>query len=139
MPHSRVTLALVPQYIVSDPPATDVVTGGSSAVADDLSATVTISRAHPKDVAQRQVIVRLDDGERITMVFGDEFTQELVPGRHKLFVHNTLFWRTIHFPIEPGEHLEFIVINRDRWWTAGMVGVLGSAPLFLQVVKRSVS
>lgn len=121
-----------------DPPATRVVSGGSATLEDDLRTTVTISRAHPTDIGQRQVIVRLDDGSKIKMVFGDEFTMELQPGRHTLFVHNTLFWKTTYFTIEPGEHLEFIVINTARWWTAGMVGVLGSAPLFLQVVQRSV-
>lgn len=118
--------------------ATRVAIGGTQTLEDDLRTTVTISRAHPRDVGQRQVIVRLDDGERVQMVFGDEFTIELQPGRHKLFVHNTLFWKTLHFSIEPGEHLEFIVINSARWWTAGIVGLLGSAPLFLQVVQRSV-
>ncbi len=30
------------------------------------------------------------------------------------------------------------MINRARWWTAGVVGVLGSAPLFLTVKQLSV-
>ena len=119
-------------------PARRVAPGASSTLEDDLRTSVTISRAHPTDVGQRQVIVRLDEGPKVKMVFGDEFTIELQPGRHKLFVHNTLFWKTTHFCIEPGEHIEFIVINTARWWTAGVVGLLGSAPLFLQVVQRSV-
>lgn len=118
--------------------ATRLAAGGTSVLDDDLRTSVTISRAHPTDVGQRQVIVRLDEGPKVRMVFGDEFTIELQPGRHKLFVHNTLFWKTLHFSIEPGEHIEFIVINTARWWTAGVVGVLGSAPLFLRVVQRSV-
>lgn len=128
----------MPQPTSLNRPATRVVSGGTATLEDDLRTTVTVSRAHPSDVGQRQVIVRLDDGPKLKMVFGDEFTMELQPGRHKLFVHNTLFWKTTYFCIEPGEHLEFIVINTARWWTAGLVGVLGSAPLFLQVVLRSV-
>jgi hypothetical protein len=128
----------VPHPIAYDRGATRPAAGGTSTLADDLRTSVTISRAHPTDVGQRQVIVRLDDGPRIRMVFGQEFTIELQPGRHKLFVHNTLFWKTTHFTIESGEHIEFIVINTARWWTAGVVGLLGSAPLFLQVVQRSV-
>lgn len=119
-------------------PVTGVAPGDSGAVTDDLRTAVTISRTHPTDVGQRQVIVRLDDGPAAKLVFGDEMTIELQPGWHKLFVHNTLFWKTTRFAIEPGEHIEFIVINTARWWTAGMVGVLGSAPLFLRVVQRSV-
>jgi len=52
-------------------------------------------------------------------------------------VHNTLVWKNVRFTIEPGEHLDFIVINEVRWWTYGMVAVLGSAPLFLKVLQRS--
>lgn len=126
------------QPVSYDRGATRLAAGGSSALEDDLRTSVTISRAHPTDIGQRQVIVRLDEGPKVKMVFGDEFTIELQPGRHKLFVHNTLFWKTTYFSIEPGEHIEFIVINTARWWTAGVVGMLGSAPLFLQVVQRSV-
>ena len=126
------------QPVSYDRGATRLAAGGSSALEDDLRTSVTISRAHPTDIGQRQVIVRLDEGPKVKMVFGDEFTIELQPGRHKLFVHNTLFWKTTYFNIEPGEHIEFIVINTARWWTAGVVGMLGSAPLFLQVVQRSV-
>jgi hypothetical protein len=99
---------------------------------------VTLSRHHPSDIGQRQVFARLDGGPRIALVYGDTFSAEVEPGRHHLRAHNTLFWKNIDFTIELGEHLEFIFINSGRWWTAGVVGFLGSAPLFLQVVRRSV-
>jgi hypothetical protein len=105
---------------------------------DDLRTAVTVSRAHPQDVGERQVIVRLDDGPKVKLVFGESFTADVEPGRHLLRAHNTLFRKRVEFAIEPGEHLEFILINAARWWTAGMVGILGSAPLFLSVIKRSV-
>jgi hypothetical protein len=104
---------------------------------EDLRSTITISREHPTDCGQRQVFLRVDDGARVALVFGESFTTDLEPGRHRLRVHNTLMWKTIDFAIEPGEHLEFIVINSARWWTAGMAGVLGAAPLFLRVERRS--
>jgi hypothetical protein len=104
---------------------------------EDLRSTITISREHPSDCAQRQVFLRVDGGPRVALVFGESFTTDLEPGRHRLRVHNTLMWKTIDFAIEPGEHLEFIVINSARWWTAGVVGVLGAAPLFLRVERRS--
>jgi hypothetical protein len=74
----------------------------------------------------------------VVLRFGDEVTLEVTPGRHRLRVHNTLFWKTLVFAIEPGEHLEFLAINRARWWTYGMAGLLGSAPLFLTVRQLSV-
>jgi hypothetical protein len=104
---------------------------------DDLRTVVTVSRLHRDDIQQRQVIVRLDAGSKITLVYGESFTAEVEPGRHLLRAHNTLFWKNVVFTIEPGEHLEFIVINSARWWTASMAGILGSAPLFLRVERRS--
>ena len=59
-------------------------------------------------------------------------------GAHTLRVHNTLFWKRLQFAIEPGEHLEFVIINGARFWTADMAGLLGWAPLFLAVRKISV-
>jgi hypothetical protein len=104
---------------------------------EDLRSTITVSREHPSDVGQRQVFLRIDGGTRVALLFGESFTTDLEPGRHRLRVHNTLVWKTIDFAIERGERLEFIVINSARWWTAGMAGLLGAAPLFLRVQKRS--
>jgi hypothetical protein len=105
---------------------------------DDLRCLITFSRTHPSDCGQRQVFARLDGGEQVALVYGDIVTLEVNPGRHKLRVHNTLFWKNLEFTIEMGERLEFLMINRARWWTAGVVGVLGSAPLFLTVKQLSV-
>jgi hypothetical protein len=107
-------------------------------VLDDLRCSVTFSRQHPKDCGQRQVFVKLDGQERITLNFGDTVTLDVMPGAHHIRVHNTLFWKNVNFSIEPGERLEFLIINSERWWTAGMVGILGSAPLFLTVKQISV-
>ena len=110
---------------------------GQGAV-DDLRCLITFSRAHPSDCGHRQIFARLDGGEQVALVYGDIVTVEVDPGRHKLRVHNTLFWKNLQFSIEMGERLEFLMINRARWWTAGAVGVLGSAPLFLTVKQLSV-
>lgn len=104
---------------------------------DDLRSFVTISRNHQDDVRERQVYARLDR-HASTLLYGDCVTAEITPGAHHLFVHNTLFWKNIRFTVEPGEHLEFVVINSARWWTWGVAGVLGAAPLFLKVECRSV-
>ncbi len=106
---------------------------------NDLRAFMTITRTHKDDIGDRQVVARLDGGPRVTLLFGESFTSEIRPGAHHLRVHNTLVWKNIRFTVEPGEHIEFIVVNMGRWWTAGMVGLLGSAPLFLRVEKRSLA
>ncbi len=115
-------------------------TAGRPAVddTDDRRTVVTFSRLHPRDIGQRQVFVRLDGGAPIALLYGETCSAEVEPGRHHVRAHNTLFWKNISFTIEAGEHLEFILINHGAWWTAGIVGFLGSAPLFLKVIKRSV-
>jgi hypothetical protein len=65
---------------------------------DDLRALVTVSRTLHTDCGQRQVVVRVDGGPKVRLVFGESFTLEVPPG---------------------------------------MVAVLGSAPLFLRVERRS--
>lgn len=104
---------------------------------DDLRSLVTLSRRHKSDCGQRQVFVRLDREAKVSLAFGDAVTVEVQPGAHALRIHNTLVWKNIRFTIEPGEHLDFLISNEARWWTWGMVAVLGSAPLFLRVEKRS--
>ena len=109
------------------------------ALLDDLRSAITFSRMHPTDCGQRQVFARLDGGERIALVYGESVTLDVLPGRHHVRVHNTLFRKSVEFSIEPGERLEMIIINGARWWTAGMAGLLGAAPLFLSVRLVSVT
>ena len=113
----------------ADPPSLD----------HDLRTLVTVARTHPSDFRQRQVIVRIDDGPPTTLLYGQQFTIELQPGAHSLRAHNTLFRKRMPFHLEPGEHLEFLIINTGRLWTYSMVAILGSAPLFLRIIKRSLA
>ena len=128
---------MIERTLRNAPQRVGVADGDATELVEDLRSFVTISRTHPTDVGDRQVFVRLD-GRRATLLFGECFTDEVAPGAHHLRVHNTLVWKNIRFTLEPGEHLEFIIINSARWWTWGIAGVLGSAPLFLKVEKRSV-
>ena len=126
---------------MTDPRVTDrgpVVTSSTDITEppDDLRSFVTLSRTHPTDVGERHVFVKLDE-TKVRLSYGDTFTEELKPGAHHLRAHNTLVWKNLKFTLEPGEHLEFVIINSGRWWTWGVAGVLGSAPLFLSIAKRS--
>lgn len=120
-------------------PPVSLTAGGPDADQDhDLRSIVTVCRTHPSDCGQRQIYVWLDDRYRFVLPFGQSATIDLPPGAHRLRVHSTLFRKTIDFTIETGERLEFFVINTARWWTYGMAGLLGAAPLFLTVRKSSV-
>ena len=72
-----------------------------------------------------------------TLMFGDAFTLELAPGDHRLKTNNTLFWKTVAFTIRPGEHAEFVLINRSGPVAFGFLALLGAAPLRLTVERRA--
>jgi len=110
-----------------------------TADSQDLRSSVTISRQHPADARQRQVLARLDDGPTTTLMFGGSVTHEVQPGAHVLRVNNTLFWKTVRFTVEAGEQLEFIVVNRASRITFGFLAGLGLAPLYMTVEKRSLA
>jgi hypothetical protein len=97
---------------------------------------VTISRTSPTDVGQRQVVVRLDDGERTNLMFGDTISRDLRPGDHVLHAHNTLVWKRVRFTTAPDEHIEFVVVNRPGRFTLGFLSLMGVAPLFLSIERR---
>ncbi|MEO8480772.1 MAG: hypothetical protein ABI634_01095 [Acidobacteriota bacterium] len=104
----------------------------------DLRSSVTISRQHLEDARQRQVLARLDSGPTKTLMFGDRVTHDVQPGAHVLKMNNTLFWKTLRFTIEPGEQLEFVVVNRASRFTFGFLAGLGLAPLYMTIEKRSI-
>ena len=104
-----------------------------------LTARVTVSRTDDRDVQQRQIYARIDDTEQRTLMFGDSFTIEVAPGAHKLKTNNTLYWKTREFTIEPGEHVEFVLINASSWLSFGFLALLGAGPLRLVIEQRPVT
>jgi hypothetical protein len=125
------------KYVSIDSPVAPAHPETHPADADELRTLITAARTHRDDYGQRQVYVRIDDGPRVALLYGESVTMELQPGRHTLRAHNTLFWKRIEFQVEPGEHLEFQLINSASFWLPAVVGLLGAAPLFLRVIKRS--
>ena len=72
---------------------------------------VTLSRTETKDVQQRQIHARIDDGSRYTLMFGDVVPIDIAPGTHTLHANNSLFWKRVTFLVEAGQHVEFALIN----------------------------
>jgi hypothetical protein len=98
---------------------------------DMPTARITITRRHPRDVRDRQIIVSLD-GERLaTLLYGNGVTRDVAPGAHRLRAHNTLFWKTLELDLQRGEEARFIVINRAGTGTFSLLGLLGVGPLYL--------
>jgi len=106
-------------------------------VSEDLRCFVTISRKHESDARTRQIVVSLDGQPGQTLMFGDGFTVEVPAGQHLLKANNTLFWKKVAFAVEPGEHLEFVMINKPGRLTLGFLAILGVSPLYLKIEKRT--
>lgn len=105
---------------------------------EELRTLVTCCRTHRRDIGHRQILVQIDGGPQVALLFGQSFTLEIRPGRHQLRANNTLFWRKVTFHVEAGEHLEFLLINKGGPITYGIAALLGSAPVFLKIERRSV-
>ena len=94
-------------------------------------ARITIGRQSASDAGYREIFVSID-GEQVTMLqFGETYTCEIKPGPHRLRAHNTMFWKTHHIVLRPGEHAKFTAINRTGTISFGLLFMLGAFPLYL--------
>jgi hypothetical protein len=100
------------------------------------SARVTVTRTSEKDVGHRQVYAAIDEQPPATLMFGESAAWEVTPGAHRLKANNTLQWKKLDFTAEPGEHVEFVVINKAGGFTLGFLSLLGVAPLYLTIERR---
>jgi hypothetical protein len=71
------------------------------------------------------------------MQFDEVCTFEVKPGPHKIRAHNTLFWKTLHIVLRPGEHAKFIAINRTGRISFGLLFMLGAFPLYLTFEREN--
>ena len=94
-------------------------------------ASITVIRKHSMDVRDRQVVVSLDGAPLGTLLYGQTVSREVEAGPHRLRAHNTLFWKTLDFDLQPGEHARFIAVNRAGVGTYSMLGLFGAGPLYL--------
>jgi hypothetical protein len=99
-------------------------------------ARVTVTRTSDKDVAHRQIYAAIDDHPPATLMFGDSVGWDIAPGEHRLKANNTLQWKKVNFTAEPGEQIEFVVINKAGGFTLGFLSLLGVAPLYLTIERR---
>jgi hypothetical protein len=98
---------------------------------------ITIRRDSPEDAGFREIFVSLDGRQLVMLRAGESFTTEVVPGRHWLRAHNTLFWKTHELVLKPGEHARFTAINRAGWATFGLLFFLGAMPIYLTFERET--
>lgn len=98
-------------------------------------ARLHVTRQSERDARQRQVYVSLDGQQIGYLMFGDEVSRELAPGRHTLRANNTLVWKTVAFEVQPGETVRFSVVNYSGRGFALALAVIGVSVLFLDVER----
>jgi hypothetical protein len=99
-------------------------------------ARLTITRTSDRDARERQVYASLDDAQIAYLMFGEQVTRDIAPGRHVLKVNNTLVWKTVAFDIAPGEHVRFSVANYQGRGFATLLAVFGVGLLFLSIDRE---
>lgn len=92
---------------------------------------LTIHRTSPEDVRDRQIILSLDGKKIATLLYGQTFSLEILPGRYKLRANNTLVWKTVEFEAPPGAEVHFTCVNRAPGSFLYMLLSFGPAPLFV--------
>lgn len=100
-----------------------------------MESRVTVSRTSPDDIKQRQIIVKLDGKRLGELMSGEEISQVVEPGGHRLQVDNTWNWKNLDFTVAPGEHARFQAINRGGRFTWFLVGTLGVGPMYVHLER----
>jgi hypothetical protein len=101
------------------------------------AATITFRRKSREDVGYRDVYVFVDDEALGILHAGDEVTQEVKPGAHRVKAHNTLFRKSLDVTLSPGEHATFTVINKAGFGTYSVIAFfMGGGPLYLTLQRE---
>ncbi len=98
-----------------------------------MESRVSVSRTSSDDIRQRQIIVKLDGKRLGELMWGDEISRPVEPGRHRLQVDNTWNWKNVDFTVAPGEHARFRAVNRGGRFTWFLVGTLGVGPMYVHI------
>jgi hypothetical protein len=102
----------------------------------DTDSRITVSRASPDDVQQRQIIVELDGLPFSTLMFGQSASADAAPGRHILRVDNTWNKRQLEFDLAPGEHAKFRTVSRPGRISWFLVAMFGFGPMYVSVERE---
>jgi len=98
-----------------------------------VESRITVTRNVPDDTRQRQIVVKLDGVRLGELMFGDEISREVAPGRHCLQVDNTWNWKNVDLNVAPGQHVRFVTVNRMGRFSYFLVGALGVGPMYVSI------
>lgn len=98
-----------------------------------MPAILTVKRTSPADAQQRQVILTLDGNPFATLLYNQQATREIPPGRHILKANNTWNSDTYEFEAAEGAHLDLQAINRVGKIGLLLVTFLGVGPMHVKI------
>jgi hypothetical protein len=99
------------------------------------AARLVLRRQSPRDARQRQVYASLDDEYLGMLVFGEQITRDVAPGRHVLKANNTLVWKSYEFEARSGEDISISLINYQPRGFMAMLAVFGVGVLLLSIER----
>ena len=77
----------------------------------------------------------LDGAPLATLMFGQQATATVAPGRHALRAYNTLVWKTIEFDVVEDQDVTFQIVNRPGRFTYILVTLLGVGPIYVDIER----
>ena len=96
---------------------------------------LTIHRTAPEDAKDRQIIMILDGRKVATLLYGQRYTCEILPGEHTLRANNTLVWKTVRFEAAPGEDVHFTTANRAPGSLLYLLFLFGVGPMYVTLTR----
>ncbi|MGD9906119.1 MAG: hypothetical protein AB7U83_21820 [Vicinamibacterales bacterium] len=102
-----------------------------------MTALLTVRRTAPDDVQDRQVYLSLDGEDWVTLLYGQEVSRELTPGRHVLKANNTLVRKSVAFEVQPGAQVRFQCVNKAHWSGMLFMAFLGAAVLTVRLERET--
>jgi len=104
--------------------------------AGTAQAQITVVRNSPKDVQQRQIVVKLDGERAGELMYGETMTIPVKAGHHRLIVDNTWNRKTVELDVAAGEHVKFRTTSQAGRWTWFLVSMLGAGPIYVSIERE---
>jgi hypothetical protein len=96
-------------------------------------AKITIARNSPDDVQTRQIVILLDGAKMGELLFGDEITLPVSPGRHALRVDNTWNRKDLDLDVNAGDDLRFVTKSHAGQFSRFLLIAFGAGPIYVSI------
>lgn len=99
--------------------------------------TLVVDRTSDKDIGMRDLYVRIDELEEITLLYGEGVKVRLLPGTHRVKVTNRLYSRRAEFDLREGEQVRFEVANVPGSILFAPLLIIGGTGVYKVAIRRA--